>query len=116
MPKWLWPAHPAKPPRLTGSLHTILAEATHDGIIPADPCVHKRGRGRQDPQRPHPTLDMIEAIVEKLSDRYRLNDYYRNKVSDHRYEALVWALPSLASVRDSFRLGAPGHQYPPPHD
>lgn len=90
------PGQAAKAYRL---LHTILAEATHDGIIAANPCVLKRAGADSTPERPHPTLDMIEAIVEKLNDRYRLNDYYRNKVSDHRYEALVWAA-ALSGLRE----------------
>ena len=80
-------------------LRTVLAEATHDGIIAFNPCTIKGAGADNTPERPQPTMEMIGVIVEKLNDRYRLNDHYRNKVSDKRYEALVWTA-ALSGLRE----------------
>jgi len=90
------PGQAAKAYRL---LHTILGEAATDGVIPFNPCAIK-GAGKENPsERPQPTMEMIEAIVDKLNDRCRLNDYYKNKVADHRYESLVWTA-ALSGLRE----------------
>ncbi len=90
------PGQAAKAYRL---LHTILAEATHDGIIAFNPATLKGAGADNTPERPEVTMEMIEVIVDKLNDRFRLNDYYRNKVSDHRYQALVWTA-ALSGLRE----------------
>ena len=90
------PGQAAKAYRL---LHAILGEADSDGLIPFNPCTIKGAGDDKTPARPEPTMEMIVAIVEKLGDRYRLNDYYRNKVSDQRYQALVWTA-ALSGLRE----------------
>jgi len=90
------PGQAAKAYRL---LHTILGEAAADGVIPFNPCAIKGAGNENTSERPQLSMEMIERIVEKLNDRYRLNDYYKNKVADHRYEALVWTA-ALSGLRE----------------
>ncbi len=87
------PGQAAKSYRL---LRTILGEATSDGIIPFNPCAIKGAGNEPAPERPKPTLEMIDAVVANLNDRY----CHRNhKPSDHRYEALTWTA-ALSGLRE----------------
>lgn len=87
------PGQAAKSYRL---LRTILGEATSDGVIPFNPCAIKGAGNEPTPERPKPTLEMIEAVVANLNDRYSNRNH---KPSDHRYEALAWTA-ALSGLRE----------------
>ncbi len=87
------PGQAAKKYRL---LRTVLGEAVSDGVIPFNPCTIKGAGTEPAPERPKPTLDMIEAVVAQLNDRY---SHRNHKPSDHRYEALAWTA-ALSGLRE----------------
>lgn len=87
------PGQAAKSYRL---LRTILGEAASDGVIPFNPCIIKGAGTEPTPERPKPTLEVIDAVVAQLNDRY---SHRNHKPSDHRYEALAWTA-ALSGLRE----------------
>ena len=87
------PGQAAKAYRL---LRTILGEAASDGVIAFNPCTIKGAGTEPTPERPKPTLEMIDAVVAQLNDRY---SHRNHKPSDHRYEALAWTA-ALSGLRE----------------
>lgn len=77
-------------------LRTILGEAASDGVIAFNPCAIKGAGTEPASERPKPNLEMIEAVVAQLNDRY---SHRNHKPSDHRYEALAWTA-ALSGLRE----------------
>ena len=83
-------------------------------MIPFNPCAIKGAGTEPASERPKPTLEMIEAVVANLNDRY---SHRNHQASDHRYEALAWTA-AFSGLREGelFALGAPGRRPAPSDD